>query len=78
STCRSLATTSSGLCRFVPICPSSSWPESHTSGRTTSLGADQLKIDVRSGIGIAIGLVLAIEAGTGSSRALHGANPADA
>ncbi|MEQ4574929.1 MAG: PQQ-dependent sugar dehydrogenase, partial [Gammaproteobacteria bacterium] len=24
STCRSLATTSSGLCRFVPICPSSS------------------------------------------------------
>ena len=41
STCRSLVTISSGLCCFLDIDPSSSWPKaSHTSGRTTSQGAD--------------------------------------
>jgi cytochrome P450 len=35
------------LCRCVPICPSSSWPERHTSGRTTSLEADHHPDELR-------------------------------
>ncbi len=39
STCRSFATISSGLCRFLDIDPSSSWPKAIPQGGT-SQGAD--------------------------------------
>ncbi len=41
STCRNLATISSALWRFLGILKSSSMAQSHTSGRTTSQGADR-------------------------------------